>query len=223
MTRAALTAGCALAVLLASAVPAIADQPAPTTPAGWRVQPAGTEFGVAKDAPGFQGPMGAALSPDGTHLLAASSGANKIESADLFDLGAQQRSDYLPYDATKAPGQAAFYGVAFAPDGKHAWVSGSGQNVVHALTVDGGSLKETGQISTPFFPAGLAYGHTSRGDRLYVANNLSTNAGGAGGNPPGHQLTVVDPQTNAVTGTIDLARRSSRSASHSTARATRPM
>ena len=57
-------------------------------------------------------------------------------------------------------------------------------------------------IPTPFFPAGLAYGKTPKGDRIYVANNL----GGAAGttNPPGRTVTVIDPKTNHVVKTIDL-------------------
>jgi hypothetical protein len=60
----------------------------PLTPAGWRIEPAGTEFGVPQQAAGFQGPLGSALSPDGSHLLAVSSGAARIDSTDLFNLNA---------------------------------------------------------------------------------------------------------------------------------------
>ena len=94
-----------------------------------------------------------------------------------------------------------FYGVVFSPGGKRAWASGGGQNVVHVYDV-GKTLKETGQIPTPYFPAGLAYGHTPRGDRIYVANNLSGVAGAT--NPPGRTVTVIDPKTNHVIKTIDL-------------------
>jgi hypothetical protein len=123
---------------------------------------------------GFVGPLGAALSPDGSQLLAASSGAARIESADLFDLSAQRRSDYVPYDGYL--GQSAFYGVAFAPNGTQAWASGGGQNVVHTYTVAAGHLQPGNDITVPNFPAGLAYGHTPVGDRLYVANNLAAPA-----------------------------------------------
>lgn len=84
------------------------DSKAPVTPAGWRVDPAGTEIAVSKLATGFQGPLGSDLSPDGTRLLSASSGAARIESTDLFDLDAGQRIDSVPYDALKVPGEAAF-------------------------------------------------------------------------------------------------------------------
>src|SRR5919197_6442975 len=87
---------------LAAIVPATATAAAPVTPAGWRVEPAGTEITVSQGVAGFQGPMGAALSPDGNWLLGASSGAARYESADLFDLSAHQRTSYVGYDATQA-------------------------------------------------------------------------------------------------------------------------
>jgi YVTN family beta-propeller protein len=177
---------------------------APVTPAGWRVEPAGREIGVSKTATGFQGPMNSALSPDGRWLLSASSGASRWESGDLFDLDAGSAVDTEPFDATVGPrGEAAFYGVAFSPDGRQAWMSGGGQNVVHALAVSGGRLERAGDIAAPYFPAGLAFGNTPRGPRLYVANNLASDATGAA-NPPGHEVTVIDPGTSAVIGRIDL-------------------
>ncbi|MBA2637627.1 MAG: YncE family protein [Solirubrobacterales bacterium] len=154
---------------------------------------------------GFQGPLGAALSPDGRHLLASSSGAARIHSVDLFDLEARTRQDFVAYDALKAPGESTFYGIVFSPDGRRAWASGGGQNVVHALEVsETGSLREVATIPTPFFPAGIAYGDTPRGPRLYVANNLSGPASNLTGNPPGDRVTVIDPAVSAVTGTIAL-------------------
>ena len=173
----------------------------PVTPAGWAVRPAGAEISVAKSNRGFQGPLGSALSPSGQKLLSVSSAATRINSADLFDLRKRRRVGSVPYDARKGLGEAVFYGVIFSPGGKRAWASGGGQNVVHVYSV-GKHLRETGQIPTPYFPAGLAYGHTPRGDRIYVANNLSGVAGST--NPPGHTVTVIDPTTNHVTSTIDL-------------------
>jgi YVTN family beta-propeller protein len=173
------------------------------TPAGWRVAPVGVEISIPRETPGLQGPLGVALAPDGVGVLTASSGAARYESADLFDLDAQTRTSTVPYDARRGRGQSVFYGVAFSPDGRRAWVSGGGQQVVHAYDVQGGTLTETRQIPAPWFPAGLAYGHTPRGDRLYVANNLSGVATGDV-NPPGRAVTVIDAATGAVTGTIDL-------------------
>jgi YVTN family beta-propeller protein len=199
-------AALALSFVAAGAAPAGAA--APVTPAGWRVDPAGGEIAISQVEQGFQGPLGAALSPDGGRLLAASSGAAKIDSADLFDLGAGRRTSFVPYDATN--GEAAFFGVAWAPDGKRAWVSGGGQQVIHVLNVDGGSVTESepaiglDQAAGAFFPAGLAYGETPNGARLYAAGNLGALAGNTAGNPPGHTVSVIDPSSRAVTKTIDL-------------------
>jgi YVTN family beta-propeller protein len=195
----------ALTVLLVAPLARAADPP-PVTPAGWRVAPAGVEIGVPRGAPGMQGPLGAALSPDGSRLLVASSGAARIESADLFDLTSRTRSDLVPYDALQGPGQSVFFGATFAPDGRHAWVSGGGQDVVHRYRVSGGRLIRENEITTPFFPAGIAYGRTPRGNRLYVANNLATATPGEDGNIPGRTVTVIDPKTSSVLKRIDLGR-----------------
>jgi YVTN family beta-propeller protein len=201
---------CALAFSLCSAAaPAIASATAPVTPAGWRVDPAGSEIAVSQLSLGLQGPLGAALSPDGGRLLTSSSGAAMVDSVDLFDLAARRRTSFVPYDATKVPGEAVFYGVAWSPDARHAWASGGGQQVVHAYAVHGGTITETRQIALEqsagaYFPAGLAFGRTPHGDRLYVADNLGGPAGGAAGNPPGHTVSVVSPGTGNVTRTIEL-------------------
>jgi YVTN family beta-propeller protein len=171
------------------------------TPAGWAVRPAGAEISIASSARGFQGPLGSALSPSGGKLLSVSSAASRINSADLFDLRRRRRTGTVSYDARRGVGEAAFYGVTFSPGGKTAWASGGGQNVVHVYSV-GKRLREVGQIPTPYFPAGLAYGKTPRGARIYVANNLSGVAGAT--NPPGHTVTVIDPRSNHAVATINL-------------------
>jgi YVTN family beta-propeller protein len=199
--------GIAAALTLAISGSAVADdgQGGPITPAGWKVEPAGQEIGVSKAATGFQGPLASALSPDGKLALAASSGASKWQSADLFDLGAATRSDATTYDASL--GQSVFYGVTFSPDGSQAWMSGGGQDVVHHYDVADGKLKPAADIAGPGlrFPAGLAYGRVPGvGDRILVANNQDPAAPSGVANPPGHTISVIDPATNAVTQTIDL-------------------
>jgi YVTN family beta-propeller protein len=191
-----------LTLAAAAALPATAvARKAPVTPAGWAVRPVGAEISIARSAQGLQGPLGSALSPSGQKLLTVSSAATRINSADLFDLRRHRRTGTVSYDSRHGIGDAVFYGVVFSPGGKRAWASGGGQNVVHVYSV-GKKLRETGQIPTPFFPAGLAYGKTPHGDRIYVANNLSGVAGAT--NPPGRSVTVIDPKTNHVVKTIDL-------------------
>ena len=173
----------------------------PVTAAGWKVTPAGKQVRTRADAEGFQGPLASALSPGGTMLLSVSSGASRMNSTDLFRLrGRARRVSFRRYDARR--GRGVFYGVTFSPDGRRAWASGGGQGVVHAYTV-GKRIKPAGEIPTPYFPAGLAYGRTPLGDRIYVANNLSGPAGTTT-NPPGRTVTVIDPATNGVTAVIDL-------------------
>ena len=201
MTRAAALLLFGLAVAGAATAPATAGAASRVTPAGWAVRPAGAEISVARSTQGFQGPLGSALSRSGQKLLSVSSAATRINSADLFDLRRRRRIGTVPYDSRRGAGEAVFYGVAFSPGGKRAWASGGGQNVVHVYAV-GKGLREVGQIPTPYFPAGLAYGRTPRGDRIYVANNLSGPSGAS--NPPGRSVTVIDPKTNQVTKTIDL-------------------
>ena len=190
-------------LLALAALPASADaaRKGRVTPAGWAVRPAGAEISVARTTQGFQGPLGSALSPGGQKILSVSSAATRINSADLFDLRKRQRTGTVAYDSRRGIGEAVFYGVTFSPGGKRAWASGGGQGVVHVYDV-GRTLTEVGQIPTPFFPAGLAYGKTPKGDRIYVANNLGGAAGAT--NPPGRTVTVIDPKTNHVVNTIDL-------------------
>jgi YVTN family beta-propeller protein len=189
--------------------PAVAQPNDPrVTPAGFRVDPVGFEIGMSKAERGFQGPLGSALSPDGRYLLSASSGAARFESADVFNLDGGYRAGGQLYDGRR--GAAVFYGAAFAPDGKTAWVSGGGQDVVHVLALNGDEVRQTGVVPAGAWPAGLAYGGTPAGARLYVANNLATNprllppplTGVV--NPPGHTVTVLDPSTGRIMNTIDL-------------------
>ena len=78
-------------------------------------------------------------------------------------------------------------------------MSGGGQDVLHVFTLDGDAIRQTDVVPAGVWPAGLAYGRTPAGPRLYVANNLAADPGGlppprAGTeNPPGHTVTVIDP------------------------------
>ena len=192
-------AAAALGVTLAPGASA-----APMTPAGWRLTPAGTETTVQL-GPGLAGPWGVAISPNGSSALVTSSGtAAQFESVERFDIASLTRTGLVAYDGSQ--GQSVFYGIAYSPDGTRAWASGGGQGVVHAFDVTNGGLVETGEIPAGFFPSGLAYGRTPLGPRLYVADNLGGPpfTTGAYEDPPGHTITVIDPQTNTVSATIDL-------------------
>jgi len=176
-------------------------------PTGWDLTPAGRIITVPRDGSGLAGPWGVALSPDGTHALVTSSGeAVQNETTEVFDLATGHRTSLEIYNGRKT-GASVFYGVVYSPDGKHAWASGGGQRVVHAYDVaPSGALTALKDIKAGFFPAGIAYGHTPLGDRLYVAENLGgkTNPDVTYEDPPGHAVTVINPKTNKVTATIDL-------------------
>ena len=105
----------------------ITASPHRVTPGGWRIAPAGSEFGAPANEAGFIGPLNAALSPNGRYLLVASSGTTRYDTVDLFDLRARRRVSHIIYDAMVRGVRSVFYGAAFSTDGKRAWVSGGGQ------------------------------------------------------------------------------------------------
>ena len=212
--RTVLKRGFAVALLLGIAIAqaslvghASPSHPQSALPSGWDLTPAGRVITVPKDGPGLSGPWGVALSPDGAHALVTSSGeAVQNETTEVFDIASGKRTSLEIYNGRKTKA-SVFYGVTYSPDGKHAWASGGGQGVVHAYDVaPNGALTATRDIKAGFFPAGIAYGHTPLGDRLYVANNLGgkTNPDVTYEDPPGHTVTVIDPATNKRTATIDL-------------------
>jgi YVTN family beta-propeller protein len=197
-----------IAALLASLAAASAAAPAggaPITPSGWTLTPAGRLITVT-EGPGLGGPWAVALSPDGSHALVTSSGqAVQDETVETFDLSSGLRSGLQVYNGHR--GRSVFYGVVYSPDGTRAWASGGGQGVVHAYTVGAdGSLKASHTIPVGNFPAGIAYGHTPLGDRLYVADNLGGAPFSTGSyeDPPGHEVRVINPATSKLTATIDL-------------------
>jgi len=177
---------------------------APTTSSGWPITPAGRLVSVPEGQQGLPGPWGVALSPNGRLALVTSSGqAVQYETTELFDLRHMKRTALQTYDGML--GQSVFYGVAFSPNGRRAWASGASQNCLHTYDVTAdGQLVPTGDIPAGVFPAGVAYGHTPLGDRLYVVNNLSSINPNGYEDPPGHTVTVIDPGTGALTATIDL-------------------
>jgi YVTN family beta-propeller protein len=198
-------ATCAVSIGVGPALAKPVPAAPPVTPSGWSITPAGRSI-TADSGPGLAGPWGVAVAPDGVHALVTSSGqAAQIESVEVFDIAHFNRTDIEAYDG--ATGASVFYGLVYSPDGKRAWAAGGGQQVVHSYDVAGdGSLTASGDIPAGFFAAGLAYGRTPLGDRLYVANNLGGDPFTTGPyeDPPGHEVTVIDPATSQKTTTIDL-------------------
>jgi YVTN family beta-propeller protein len=90
-----------------------------------------------------------------------------------------------------------FVGLTWSPDGRRAYASGGGQNVVHSYRVRAGRLTEAGSLALPrtnpagqpvdMFPAGLDL--TEDGSRLVVADHLA-DAASVIDLRTGHTLTV---------------------------------
>jgi DNA-binding beta-propeller fold protein YncE len=81
---------------------ALADQTEGTTPNGWKITPAGAQVDVLRF------PLGAVLSPDGSHL---------IVSSDNGGMQALNTVDTKTLSSTITPAANLFMGLAATPDG----------------------------------------------------------------------------------------------------------
>ena len=140
--------------------------PAGITPVGFRVTPVGTQTSLGDL------PLAAALSPDGSLLLVSNDG-DVTQSLQVVDTRTSQVVQTIPYEAP----HGLFVGLAFSPNGRTAYASGGGENLIHVYAVSGGRLAESRPITLParpgagLFPAGLAV--TPDGSRLVVADHLA--------------------------------------------------
>ena len=187
--------GMAAAAVIRSAGP----QPDGTaiTPQGWRVTPAGsqTDLGLW--------PMDVAMSPAGNLLLVANAGyahhslmAIDPASGDVLQtISAAGAKSHGWWDFANGHPTGYYVGLAFSPDGRHAWASDGPGGAIHVFRITGRSLTETQHIKLAGnrgnqhpWPAGIAV--SGDGNRLYVAGNLDDT------------LRVVDPTSRAVLDTI---------------------
>src|SRR5262249_12312970 len=124
-------------------------------------------------------PLNAILTPDGQHLLVANSGAGP-QSLQLIEASTGKIAQEIQYVSTTSP-SSVFVGLAYSPDGKRAFASGGGSNVIHSFSVGSdarltasGDLSAGPVTSTPLgdgpWPIGLSI--SPDGTTLYVANNL---------------------------------------------------
>ena len=145
------------------------------TPVGYRVTPTGGQT-TLEDLP-----LAVKQSPDGSMLLVSNDGQGSVspynQSLQVIDPSTSKVTQTIAYTSPKA----VFYGLAFSPDGKHAYASGGGSEIIHAYSVSGGQLSEGAPLSLPttgpsgqkvnMFPAGLQV--TPDGSRIVVADHLA--------------------------------------------------
>jgi DNA-binding beta-propeller fold protein YncE len=134
-------------------------------PTGLRLDPVGT----AVDLGNF--PIHFLPAPDGRHLIVLLSGWRE-QGVQVIDLESGQVTQTLPQ-------AAAFYGLAFAKDGKTLYASGGDEDVVYRYGWAEGKATPTGTFvlaakeagkSGSRYAAGLAVSQDGR--RLYVAENV---------------------------------------------------
>ena len=208
--KAYLTAAVAAVVVLAlgaggayAAVRLMAPGPRPDgtalTPYGWMVTPAGRQVALGEK------PFGSALSPDGRTLLISNDGMYQ-QSISVVDTRTGKVRQSLLYDWSLShtpyvPAEALFVGLAFSPDGAHAYASAGGNNKIRVYDVrNDRTLVEAPAIQLPARtytdasgkvrpvddrPAGLAV--SADGRTLWAANSDSDS------------VSVVDLATAAVT------------------------
>ena len=164
-----------------------------------------------KDFPAYDvgGATGEALSPDGRTLLILTSGYNRLNGSDGKQIEADSNEYVFVYDVSgPAPRQTqilqvpnTFAGLVFAPDGKRFYVSGGGDDEVHAFDQQADGWKEstppmklnnkdTYGLGGPSVVAGIAV--TADGKHLVAANYYNDS------------ISVLDVATGKVMGYLDL-------------------
>ena len=154
--------------------------------------------------------MSEALSPDGATLLILTSGYNRLNDTKTGkEIPADSNEYVFVYDVSGAePRQTqviqvanTFAGIAFAPDGKHFYVSGGMDDNVHVYGHDSGAWAEPDPaiklghtagngIDTPPVAAGIAA--TADGKRLVAADYYNDS------------ISIVDLPADKVAGEVDL-------------------
>ena len=143
---------------------------------GVRLDPAGEAIDLGSM------PIGMALAPDGEHLAVVLSGWRE-QGVQIVDLKARKVTQTIEQSA-------AFYGVAFSPDGAHLYVSGGNDDSIFVYAWRAGAAalerkivlgKQKEDKTGSRYPSGIAV--SKNGRYLYVAENV------------GDALAVVDLTT----------------------------
>ena len=187
------------AILLAGAWSAAASAAQPSAPApkpaarrmaapkvtllpnGWRISPVGRHINIGDL------PMNMVMTPDGDHVIVTNNGYTQPNLV-VYDYTKQISRDRVMLES-------AWLGLAFHPDGKRLYSSGSAKNRVDEFSWDRGVLKKTGDFQLPkpqndSFVGGLAV--APDGKRLFAVHVL------------GEKLHAIDLETRAVIKTVDL-------------------
>jgi YVTN family beta-propeller protein len=151
---------------------------------GWMVTPAGRQVTLGDK------PFGSTMSPDGKTVLVSNDGQYR-QTLSVIDATSGKIRQTLSYDSS----EALFVGLAFTPDGRHAYASAGGNNKIRSYDVTAaGTLIEGASIPLPLtnpagstvnhFPAGLTV--SADGTKLWTANSLS------------NSVSVIDLGTRTV-------------------------
>jgi YVTN family beta-propeller protein len=188
-------------LVAAAAAPVAGPRPDGTafTPQGWRVTPAGTQTQLGL------WPMDVAMSPRGDLVLVANAGYARhslmaIDPATgkvIQTIRASGAKSHGWWDFANGHPTGYYVGIAFAPDGKHAWASDGPGSAIHAFRINGRTLTETQHIKLTdnrgnehAWPGGIAVSHD--GNRLYVAGDLDD------------RMYIVDPVKRTTLGTVPV-------------------
>ena len=124
----------------------------------------------------------------------------------MFDIDTRARTAVRVMNGHR--GHSVFYGVAYSPDGRRAWASGGGQDVLHVYRVTAGGLKlrRTGDPGRQLPGRDRLRSHPARRPPV---RGRTTSAGrrsrpGPTRIRPGTRSRVINPNTSQVTATIDL-------------------
>ncbi|HEV2326426.1 MAG TPA: beta-propeller fold lactonase family protein [Terracidiphilus sp.] len=164
----------AAALLAASCVAQSAPEKPQLMPSGQLITPlapAGAKFSKLnpglKDFPDYTAGQAVkmGLSPDGNTLLILTSGYNRLNDAQGHRSAADSNEYVFVFDVSggglhqkqvlQVPN--TFLGLAFAPDGKHFFVSGGMDDNVHVFAENGGEWAESGAPIALGHPSGAGY------------------------------------------------------------------
>jgi YVTN family beta-propeller protein len=183
---AVLAAGSAAAAGTRSGHPGPQQDGTAVTSNGWTTTPVGRQVQLGER------PYGSALSPDGRTLLVSNDGQWR-QSVQVVDTGSGTVRQTIPYLTP----EALWIGVAFSPDGRHAFASAGGNNKIRVYDVAGQRLTERDPIAVPPqlaspnpHPGGVAV--SPDGKTLYAADNMAD------------AVTVLDLATGRPVATVPV-------------------